>query len=90
MKGGHQCNLCVQDPTCGVWQHSDCLGYGVGRPPPRQFYCETCRAKLADPFWEPVDPHLLPPSRLKPQVRKGGLDQLVRSSTLVWERKWWW
>lgn len=55
-----------QDPTCRVWQHSDCV-YGTSKEPPaggKEHYCELCRAHLSDPFWLPIET-ILPPAKMK-------------------------
>lgn len=52
------------DPSCGVWQHRECVGEAADVA---TYLCERCRAQLADPFWKPVE-DLLPAARLKPVV----------------------
>lgn len=56
-----------QNRECGYWQHRDCLGIASHGPQPANFHCEDCRARLADPFWEPMEA-LLPAVKLKPLV----------------------
>ncbi|KAA8518789.1 hypothetical protein F0562_016437 [Nyssa sinensis] len=57
-----------QDPQCHVLQHTGCviiLEEPMEAVPPisSQYYCEICRIKRADPFWETVA-HPLHPVRL--------------------------
>ncbi|GAB2276717.1 hypothetical protein Dimus_011433 [Dionaea muscipula] len=45
-----------EDPDCKVWQHVSCVFIPDNPmetlPSPSQFFCEICRLKRADPFWE--------------------------------------
>ncbi|KAI3425891.1 hypothetical protein D9Q98_007864 [Chlorella vulgaris] len=66
-----------QGKGCGVWQHADCVGLAHLSAMPPNFLCEVCRAKLADPFWEPTLA-VLPPTRLKTQLGMQGLQQCER------------
>uniref|UniRef100_A0A5B6ZMD3 Putative E3 SUMO-protein ligase SIZ1 n=2 Tax=Davidia involucrata TaxID=16924 RepID=A0A5B6ZMD3_DAVIN len=54
-----------QDPQCYVLQHTGCvitMEEPMDAVPPvsPQYYCEACRIKRADPFWETVAHPLLP------------------------------
>jgi len=55
------------EPSCGVWQHADCLGEAATTSNNTFFYCEQCRVHFADPFWKPLE-QLLPVAKLKPTV----------------------
>lgn len=55
------------EPSCGVWQHADCVGEAANDTRNTLFYCEQCRAHLADPFWKPLE-QLLPVAKLKPTI----------------------
>jgi hypothetical protein len=53
---------------CGASQHRACMALPEAGPLPAGYLCERCRAALADPFWEAVEPALLPPVRLRPEA----------------------
>jgi hypothetical protein len=60
-------------PGCHVRQHADCLAL----PPATQapYFCDLCRVKAADPFWEVLDTSIMPPARVRltnRQVQVGG------------------
>jgi len=55
------------EPSCGVWQHADCIGEAAKSSDNTAFYCEQCRVHFADPFWKPLE-QLLPVAKLKPMV----------------------
>ena len=55
----------VQDESCGVWQHCDCLGIPAGALP-EAWLCEQCRLARADPFWRRVGPPPMPAQVLAP------------------------
>lgn len=54
----------VQEETCQVWQHKECSGYDMS-PGGTNFFCQQCRCKRADPFWEDVGVAVLPFMRLR-------------------------
>lgn len=72
-----------QGAECGVWQHCPCVGIKEGDQP-KEFFCEFCRAALADPFWAPVDSGIVAPSVLRPtdnrQLYQGNAIDLVQST----------
>jgi hypothetical protein len=50
-------------PGCRVRQHADCLALP---PSPQQpYFCDLCRVKAADPFWEVLDTSIMPPARVR-------------------------
>ncbi|KAL8171180.1 hypothetical protein V2J09_022984 [Rumex salicifolius] len=55
------------DLNCNIWQHTGCALSSEQDIEKQlcetQFFCQTCRVKRADPFWETVD-HLLYPVKL--------------------------
>lgn len=55
----------MQDLSCRVWQHCDCIGADL-MALPQHFLCELCRLARADPFWRRVGQPLMPPMKLTP------------------------
>ncbi|KAL9255988.1 E3 SUMO-protein ligase SIZ1-like protein, partial [Drosera capensis] len=53
-----------EDSDCRLWQHIACVfipdNPGDDVPSPKQFFCEICRLKRADPFWETVGSPVTP------------------------------
>ncbi|GIL47263.1 hypothetical protein Vafri_4124 [Volvox africanus] len=68
----------VQCRSCAVWQHRHCVGLGVPTPGSRpaggdEFFCELCRAKRADPFWQVEDADIAPTVRLSSTGKQTGI-----------------
>ncbi|KAK9806650.1 hypothetical protein WJX73_004251 [Symbiochloris irregularis] len=53
---------------CGVWQHTACLGLSSDALP-EHFFCETCTAQRADPYWRVLESSkLMAPARMLPSL----------------------
>lgn len=61
--------LRLQGDGCGVWQHTACLGLSPNALP-ENFFCETCTAQRADPYWRVLESHrLMSPTRMLPSLQ---------------------
>ncbi|GMP68910.1 hypothetical protein CsSME_00028359 [Camellia sinensis var. sinensis] len=70
------------DPECRVFQHICCViipeDCAESIPPiPSQFYCEICRIRRADPFWETVAHPLSPVMLVASDIPVDGTNPLL-------------
>ena len=72
----------LQADSCGIWQHCSCVGIDPNAMPD-QFFCQSCRIALADPFWQAESIQLIPPAMLRSVpgrpvvIRSSGKDQVM-------------